>query len=66
MTLLWEYAGSITEGDGEEGYLSLYVGREIKITKVLLRDVGGSIGEEVKREMTEHIAEEYGCDAEFV
>lgn len=66
VTLLWEYAGSITEGDGEEGYLSLYVGREIKITKVLLRDVGGSIGEEVKREMTEHIAEEYGCDAEFV
>ena len=61
MTLEWEYRGSLT---GED-YQSAYEGREILITKAVVRDPDGVIGEEVKREVTEYVAEEYGCEAEF-
>ena len=61
VTLEWEYRGSLT---GED-YQSAYEGREILITKAVVRDPDGVIGEEVKREVTEYVAEEYGCEAEF-
>ena len=64
-TLLWEYCGAVTEG-GEDGYLSVYEGTEIKITKVLLKDIEGNIDEEVREKMKEHITEKYGCEVEFV
>ena len=64
-TLLWEYCGAVTEG-GEDGYLSVYEGTEIKITKVLLKDIEGNIDEEVREKMKEHITDKYGCEVEFV
>ncbi len=63
-TLLWEYSGSLNEEEGD-GYLSVYEGKEIKITKVLLMDSAGSIDGEVRKKMTEHIVGEYGCEVEF-
>lgn len=68
VTLLWEYRGSITESETEssDGYLSVYEGKEIKITKVVLKDEEKNIGEEVRKIMTEHVAREYGCEVEFV
>lgn len=65
VTLLWEYSGAVTEG-GEEGYLSVYEGKEIKITKVLLKDSEGSADEEVRNRMAEHVVKEYGCEVEFI
>ena len=53
-TLLWEYCGAVTEGT------------EIKITKVLLKDIEGNIDEEVREKMKEHITDKYGCEVEFV
>ena len=64
-TLLWEYCGAVTEG-GKDGYLSVYEGTEIKITKVLLKDIEGNIDEEVREKMKEHITDKYGCEVEFV
>lgn len=51
---------------GEDGYLSVYEGTEIKITKVLLKDIEGNIDEEVREKMKEHITDKYGCEVEFV
>ena len=64
VTLLWEYCGSIAEGE-EDGYLSVYEGTEIKITKVLVKDAEGNIDGEVRERMKAHIVEKYGCEVEF-
>ena len=68
VTLLWEYRSSITEGEdsSQDKYLSVYQGKEIKITKALLKDSQENIGGEVRKKMTEHIVKEYGCEVEFI
>lgn len=74
VTLQWEYRKTMTEGDTEtggenteeDGYLSLYEGREIRITKAVLKDIDGSINAETRKKMEEHIKKQYGCEAEFV
>lgn len=68
VTLLWEYRSSMTESESasNDNYLSVYQGKEIKITKALLKDSRDNIGGEVKKKMTEHIVKEYGCEVEFI
>ncbi len=62
VKLEWEYCDSLT---GTE-YMNLYAGKEIRITKAVLTDAEGVIGEEVRQKMEEYVAENYGCEAEFV
>lgn len=53
----WEYRKTITEDGSQtggenteaDGYLSLYEGREIRITKAVLKDVDGSINAETRK-----------------
>lgn len=65
-TLIWEYRAAATgTGETEGGYLSVYEGKEIKITKILLKSEDENIGEEVRKNMAEHIVRKYGCEVEF-